>query len=323
MTHFSRIGLFRLLAILLLAGGCLTDRPRPPSLAYAPDAFRQALLERVPDLPESLTPPPFLVPEEVLERTRAWVERAPRGPERVEALVRFLSLPQPEGLGLVYDWSATGNANVTLERGRGNCVSLASVLVGLGRGLGWPVYYAEARTRDPEEQSFEQVRALSDHMVVIIAPRSFKSVIDFTGRLDEVEDLRPIDDLTAYAHIVNNQAAQSLLRVDRAATDESWSVAVNGFRLATQIQPTLGRSWNNLGIALTRLGRYDEARHAYQRAVELDTAFGSAERNLAVMETRAVGATTIGNGERETVGTGQPPSDDSQGSRPADRSGSL
>ena len=78
-----------------------------------------------------------------------------------------------------------------------------------------------------------------------------------------------------------------------SAAEAAWSAAVNGFRLATRIQPELGRAWNNLGIALTRLGRYAEARAAYQRAMALNTAFGSAERNLAVMETRAIGAPAI------------------------------
>ena len=215
----------------------------------------------------------------------------------MEALVDFLSAPPPEGLGLEYDWAVTGSAARTLELGRGNCVSLSLVLVGLGRALGWPSYFAEARTRRPETQSFEGLTALSDHMVVLIVPRTIKLVVDFTGLLNEVEHLRPIDDLAAYAHFINNRSAQRLMHANRAASDAEWHAAAKGFRLAARIEPTLGRAWNNLGIALSRLGRFDEARAAYRRAVDLDAAFGAAERNLMVMETRLSGPTTIGSGD--------------------------
>ena len=88
-------------------------------------------------------------------------------------------------------------------------------------------------------------------------------------------------------------SAQRVMTIDVAPTSAQWEIAEKGFRLATRIQPGLGRSWNNLGIALTRLERFEEARFAYERAVSLDTAFGSASRNLVVMETRATGETSI------------------------------
>ena len=284
-----------LAAILGCAAGSGSDRPERVSLDYTPEAFAREIRSRVPDIPPALARAPFEVPAELVERAEKRVMRAPPGPPRVEALVTFLSDPPPDGLGLSYDWAATGSALQTLELGRGNCVALASVLVGLGRGLGWPIYYAEARTRRPEEQVFEEVTALSDHMVVIVVPRTFQLFVDFTGLLDQVEGIRPIDDLTAYAHIVNTRSAQSLLHADRPATAAEWSAAANGFRLATRIRPELGRAWNNLGIALSRLERFEEARAAYEQAVRLDTAFGSAERNLRVMETRLLGEARLGN----------------------------
>ena len=181
----------------------------------------------------------------------------------------------------------------TIDHGSGNCVALASVLIALGRGMGWPIYYAEARRKRPETREFEHLTALSDHMAVVVAARSFQMIIDFTGLLDEVEDLRPIDDLTAYAHIVNNMSAQRVMTDGVPPDRDQWQTAVRGFRLATAIQPKLGRAWNNLGIALTRLGDFEGARDAYQRAMSLDTAFGSAARNLVVMETRATGQTSV------------------------------
>ncbi len=96
-----------------------------------------------------------------------------------------------------------------------------------------------------------------------------------------------MDDLTAYAHLLNNVAGHQVLDTQSGSASERWEVARQGFKLATEIQPELGRAWNNLGIAYARLGRLEEARAAYHRAVELDTVFGSPARNLTIMETRA------------------------------------
>ena len=236
---------------------------------------------------------PFEISPETLAMARKRVMAAPSGPERVRALVDFLSDPKPEGLGLRYDWATSSTAERTLELGQGDCVALATVMVGLGRGLGWPIYFAEARTQQPETREFTEVTVLSDHMVVIVVAKTVQRVIDFLGLVSPDYKIRPIDDLTAYAHLINNVAGHRVISAKRENIEEGWAAAVGGFRLATRIQPNLGRAWNNLGIAYTRLGRFDDARDAYHRAVELDTAFGSPERNLTIMETRAAGAPTL------------------------------
>ncbi|MAG31958.1 MAG: hypothetical protein CL908_13810 [Deltaproteobacteria bacterium] len=285
--------LILLLPALLGSIGCATSGSKKPRYAYTPEEFRQELRTRVPESAERLTRAPFELDDQVIERARKVVMAAPRGPARVQALVDFLSEPDPSGLGLRYSWATSTTAKQTIELRRGNCFALASVLVGLGRGIGWPIYYAEARTRRPETQEFEEVTALSDHMVVIVTAKTVQLIIDFTGLVEPGYEIRPIDDLTAYAHLINNVAGQRLMASEGAASDQDWQAALAGFTLATRIQPNLGRAWNNLGIVYGRLGRFDEAREAYLRALELDTAFGSPERNLSLMETRASGATSL------------------------------
>lgn len=278
--------------LLLVAIACASAPPRR-QLAYAPEAFRDAVLARIPEAGEPLTRPPFAIDAEIVERARAVIEAAPLGPPRVQALVDFLSTPEPEGLGLVYDWSVSATAARTLELRRGNCFAMASVMVGLGRGLGWPIYYAEARPPEPETLQFEDLRALSDHMVVLIVAKTVKQIVDFTGLLKEGYDVAPISDLRAYAHLVNNVSGQRVMNAERASSEADWQAAREGFELATRIDPSLGRAWNNLGIVYRRLGRIDEAREAYHRALELDAGFGSAEHNLSLMETRSGGAPSL------------------------------
>lgn len=283
------------IVVVILAGsvGCASAPRKGSSLIYDSESFRAELRRRVPELSDRMLKMPFEISAKTQALAKKRVLAAPRGPARVRALVDFLSNPKPRGLGLQYDWATSSIAERTLELGRGDCVALATVMIGLGRGLGWPIYFAEARSRRPETHEFAEITVLSDHMVVIIVARTVRMVVDFLGLVDDGYDIRPIDDLTAYAHLINNVAGHQVIRGDGRTTPETWSAALDGFRLATRIQPELGRAWNNLGIAYTRLGRFDEARAAYHRAVELDTAFGSPERNLTIMETRAAGATTL------------------------------
>ncbi|MEZ4289903.1 MAG: tetratricopeptide repeat protein [Myxococcota bacterium] len=281
------------IGLSLALSGCGAGRPAKPRLAYDPVDFGATLRTRVPELDGPLSRAPFEVDAAIVERARRVVMAAPRGQDRVRALVDFLSAPAPDGLGLVYDWSVTATAERTLELGRGNCFALASVLVGLGRGLDWPIYYAEARPRRPETHEFEAVTAVSDHMVVLVVAKTVRMIIDFTGLVESGSEIQLIDDLTAYAHLVNNVSGQHVMATDRPIGEADWQAARDGFLLATRIAPELGRAWNNLGIAYARLGHFDEARAAYARALELGTVFGSAERNLSLMETRANGAPSL------------------------------
>jgi hypothetical protein len=295
-TREARIGRARtaiaIVGLLAFGIACAKTPPRR-QLAYQAEAYRQEIVTRVPDLREDQTRPPFEVDSTFVERARTVIEAAPLGPSRVQALVDFLTAPEPEGLGIAYDWSVSATAAQTLELRRGNCFAMASVLVGLGRGLGWPIYYAEARPPEPETREFEAVTALSDHMVVMIVAKTVKQIVDFTGLLKEGYDVRPISDLRAYAHLVNNIAGQQVMNAERSTTDEDWEAARTGFELATRIDPSLGRAWNNLGIVYRRLGRVEEARNAYHRALGLDAGFGSAEHNLSLMETRSEGGTNV------------------------------
>ena len=275
-----------------IALACASGPPRH-ALDYQPHEFHSAVLERVPTLSDDRARAPFVVDREIITRARKQVEAVPLGQPRVQALVDFLMQPEPKGLGLVYDWSISATAERTLLLRRGNCFAMASVMVGIGRGLGWPIFYAEARPREPETQQFEDVKALSDHMVVMVVAKTVKMIVDFTGLVKDGYDIRPIDDLTAYAHLINNIAGQRVMNEEHASSEADWQAAREGFELATRIQPELGRAWNNLGIVYRHQGRIDDARDAYHRALALDAGFGSAARNLSLMETRSQGGTSL------------------------------
>lgn len=49
-----------------------------------------------------------------------------------------------------------------------------------------------------------------------------------------------------------------------------WKEATQRWESATATDPTYAAAWNNLGIGYEQLGRFDDARKAYEKALELD-----------------------------------------------------
>jgi Flp pilus assembly protein TadD len=49
-----------------------------------------------------------------------------------------------------------------------------------------------------------------------------------------------------------------------------WKEATQRWEIATVTDPTYASAWNNLGIGYEQLGRFDDARKAYEKALELE-----------------------------------------------------
>ncbi len=272
-------------------------------LAFPPDLLREELIGRVGPEHAATVPVPFVVPEDAVARARREVARGANGRERIERLVALLTREPPEGFGLRYQWSRTGSARETLARGEGNCMSLASVLVGLARGLGWDAYYAEAGDPREEEGLLEEdLGVLADHMVVVLVTGGRHAVVDFLGAV-EGRSIEIIDDLRATAHLLNNQGFEEVANAAQEGRDVDWRLVAERFELATKIDARSARAWNNLGIALARINRAPEARRAYIRARMLDPTLSSPERNLRVLRTRQAGAAET---SVETLPRGRP-----------------
>jgi Flp pilus assembly protein TadD len=79
---------------------------------------------------------------------------------------------------------------------------------------------------------------------------------------------------------------------------------------ALQLDPTNPAGLNRLAVAERRLGRFPEARAAYERAIAADPAYAEPERNLAVLLDLYLGepAQALGHYERyqTLVGSADP-----------------
>lgn len=49
-----------------------------------------------------------------------------------------------------------------------------------------------------------------------------------------------------------------------------WKEATQRWESATATDPTYASAWNNLAIGYEQLGRFDDARNAYEKAMQLD-----------------------------------------------------
>ncbi len=49
-----------------------------------------------------------------------------------------------------------------------------------------------------------------------------------------------------------------------------WREATFRWQQAVELDPTYAEAWNNLGIGYEQLGRFDDARKAYEKALEIE-----------------------------------------------------
>jgi len=59
-----------------------------------------------------------------------------------------------------------------------------------------------------------------------------------------------------------------------------WDDAIDAYRRVVSIDPTYAAAWNNLGLLLHRMGRYEEASEAYLSALDQDPQCCEAAYNL-------------------------------------------
>lgn len=266
----------RLLTLLLAATllqGCSIRSP----YAYSPEELRLAVQQRVPGISPDDIVVLHQVNSEAVERARSMVQRT-RPPNRLSTLLEALS--DPDGFGLRYGWARTADANRTLELGEGNCLGLASVMVGLARSLRFHAYYADASRDQSELREEGDIRVRAGHIAVVIQSREGAKLIDFSGEVTANSHIRIIDDLEAVAHYYNNRGYERIHNARQRGDKVSWAAVRADFELATQIKPNMARAWNNLGVALGRLGDSAGSRSALRRALELDPGLESARSNL-------------------------------------------
>jgi Flp pilus assembly protein TadD len=75
--------------------------------------------------------------------------------------------------------------------------------------------------------------------------------------------------LPAYADRRSEAKEQVDFGID-VARKGLWKEAAYRWQKATEIDPSYSAAWNNLGIGFEQLGRFNEARAAYEKAMALE-----------------------------------------------------
>jgi len=254
----------------------------PPKKVMTADELRAAVRERVPELKPGEVPVLFEVGDDVVERVRSKIGPAELEIDEIRQAVALIT--SPDGLGLRYDRSSLGTAAESLERGTGNCLSLAAVLVGVARGLGWRAEFTEMSLRE-DELVYESDLAISEeHMGAKIRLGAATLYIDYSGRMSIRSRVRSVSDLRATAQFYSNHAYELLHDSHVAGLPIPWPEVMRRFEIATRIEPDLPQAWNNLGVARSRMGDVEGAERAYERAIAASAGhMDSAERNLRLL----------------------------------------
>ncbi|MEZ4239343.1 MAG: tetratricopeptide repeat protein [Myxococcota bacterium] len=229
------------------------------------DAVAETEVERPPAerlAPGTLTP-------EIRDWLRRAVEPTGTDTERMRRVLTALAARHFD-----YDNRYTGTAVDVFEQRRFNCLSLAHLVVALGRELGVDTYYV----RIEEFRSFHQrgdLVLVSTHVAAGWGPPRDTQIVEFEETTDRERRAayRITDEQALGLHYANRGA--ELLRAGWPALAHAW------LEQATAIDEGGAEAWVNLGVAERRLGDYPAAEAAYRRALAIDGDTLSAWRNLA------------------------------------------
>jgi tetratricopeptide (TPR) repeat protein len=201
---------------------------------------------------------------------------------KVEALVdAIIGMTQ---FSISYDWLSNKTAREVFREGRGNCLAYSNLLVGMAREVGLEAVYVDVKSVERQSREAEII-VNSGHVTAGLLQGPAALVVDFT-RTPERQYLgaQVIDDLEAIANFYNNQGflyGYFTETEGRPADFDPLARELDMYRLALEVKPTFSRARNNLGVALRRRGRVQEAIAEYKRAIEIDPRFPDAHSNLA------------------------------------------
>jgi len=252
-------------------------------LAFEPEELRRAIIAADPSVNLEEIVAPFEIDDALMRRLRLPPPSRVGEHAFLEALADAIT--DPDHLGLRYDPIATSSALDTVDLGRGNCLSLASIVVGVTRERGMRAYYVEGYDRKLEVDEQEDLLVSRGHIGVVVLLDGGHITMDFGGELSRFRRYRFINDLEAAANFYNNRGYQQIAVPGEGA--DSWTLARRSFELAARISPGFAPAWNNLGIADARLGRTADAMAHYRRAIAADPGFSSPYTNLGGLYLRA------------------------------------
>ena len=177
-------------------------------------------------------------------------------------------------LGFDYDASLTLNASDAFDKRAGNCISYANLIVALSRRVGLNAHYQEV-VSERDWSNRENALLLIKHINVVIESNQRNSMlVDIGGpNFGPMVRNRTVTDSYAKALYLNNLGVELMLNNELPA-------AYAYFDKAIEVEPMVIDSWINVGVAFGRNNQLNDAKMAFQTALEIDQSEYSAMSNL-------------------------------------------
>jgi tetratricopeptide (TPR) repeat protein len=272
-TRLFRFAAPAVAAFLLV--GCAAARKN----VYTPDEMRAELEARVSTQMRDEIVIPFEIDDEIRQLARQAAGNAYSDTQKVEAIVD--AIINLGGFSISYDWLSNKTAKEVFREGKGNCLAYTNLFVGMARSVGVDAVYADVMFSERLTREAEII-VKSTHITAAVTLPGGLTLIDFTKTPErKYTAFRPIDDLEAIANFYNNQGFLYGYFTERGDVDfDPLAKELQMYHLALEILPTFERARNNLGVALRRRGRIDEAIEQYKLAIQQNPQYVEAHSNL-------------------------------------------
>jgi tetratricopeptide (TPR) repeat protein len=261
--------------VVALLTGCGAARKQ----IYTVDEMRAELDARVSVQMRDEIVVPFEIDDEIRQLARDVAGDAATESQKVRAIVR--TIIGLKGFSISYDWLSNKTAREVFHEGRGNCLAYSNLFVGMAREVGIDAVYADVRFTDRITREAEIV-VRSGHITAAVRRAARNYLIDFTANPErEYLGFEILDDLEAIANFYNNQGFLYGYFTETEDVDfDPLEKEMEMYRLALEIVPDFDKARNNLGVALRRRGRVDEAIEQYKLAIESNPHSADALSNL-------------------------------------------
>lgn len=230
-------------------------------------------------------PPPATAPSEIMamppemrQRLHADVlSRPATQQQRLEQLLHFML--DEDALGIVYEESATYSVAQTYATRRANCLSLTLLFLAIAREAGLQAQPQEIQDTLAWRRD-ETTIYRNSHVNARVHVNNRHLTVDASGdTLISMDQPTVISERRLLAHYFNNLSMDRLAHGDPVAGLELMDAALAQ-------DSTYAPLWSNAGVLHVHLGDTEGARHAYQKALEIDPEEDSALFNMISLSHR-------------------------------------
>lgn len=225
----------------------------------------------------------FALDEEMQQMVRT--KLAPIQNMRKRATKLLEQIFEAENIDLSYEGNANLTAIQTYHSKEANCISLTIMAYALAKEAKFEVSFQDIDVPEYWQRN-GRYNMLTGHVNLVIKKERTPNIIMLGEDIIEI-DFDPfvakksfakkvVSKKTALAMFYNNKGAQALASGDLLT-------AYRYIKEATITAPSFSSAWGNLGIVYKRVGRVDDAKVAYKKAIFEDTNNNTALNNYAML----------------------------------------